>query len=284
MARERFVAAAVECDGNRLHLDVIDVDRAAPTLVFVPGTAVHGMVYRDLLATLADGGVNVVSVDLRGHGRSGGKPGHYTIPALVRDARAAVDYARSHFAGPVVASGSSQGGIVALYLAATDAPLDGVICHNAADLSDPENLVHMGKSRMWLPVRRVVLAVASRFPEVEIDIQRYLDLLVPGRSKAKRMIAADPLALKVITLGALASLSSAPPARPLEQITTPVLLLHGRRDQVFPQRFADALFSRLRCPKEMKVYDRDHFIFTERVDTVVPDMLAWIRDRSPACA
>jgi alpha-beta hydrolase superfamily lysophospholipase len=278
VAFERFEPASTTSAGLRLHLDVIEVERASATLVFVHGTAVYGLVYGDLLAAVADGGCNVVSVDLRGHGRSEGRPGHYTMPELVDDARAAVEYARRRFGGPVVAAGSSQGGLVALYLAATDAPVSGVICHNAADLADPGNLRRMGKSPLLALPRLALLAAGRLWPHTEIAIRRYFDLLVPGPSKVKDRLAADPFTIKVISLGALASLSSAPLAKPVEKITTPVLIVHGGRDTLFPLAFTEALFARLTCDKKLLLYpERDHFVFTEQVGAVVPDLLAWIR-------
>jgi alpha-beta hydrolase superfamily lysophospholipase len=275
---ERFEAASIISGGLRLHLDVIDVAAEAPTVVFIPGTAVYGLAFGDLLDGLAQGGCNVVSVDLRGHGRSDGERGDYTIPLLVEDARAAVEYARRRFRGPIFAIGSSQGGIVGLYLAATDAPVAGVICHNAADLSDPELLRHMGKPAVLGLLRPVLAAAARRFPTFKLDIRRYLNLLLPGRSQVKDFLATDPFSTKVITLRALASLSSAPLARPVEAITTPVMFVAGGRDTIFPLAFTESLFDRLRCDKQLKVYrDRGHFLFTSKVDRVLPDMLAWIK-------
>jgi alpha-beta hydrolase superfamily lysophospholipase len=275
---DRFTTASTTSGGLRLHLDVIQSAAGAPTVVFVPGTAVYGLAFGDLLAGLADGGCNVVSVDLRGHGRSEGVRGDYTIPELVDDARAAVDYARRRFGGPVVVAGSSQGGIVALYLAATDAPIAGVICHNAADLADPALLRAMGKPAALELLRPVLNTAARAFPRFSLNIGRYLDLLLPGKSLVKDYLAADPYAVKVISLRALASLSNARLARPVEAITTPVMLITGGRDKIFPLPFTEALFRRLTCEKRLQVYPgRGHFLLTNKVHTVLPDLHAWIR-------
>src|SRR5262245_7726226 len=82
---ERFELASARSGTLQLHVDLIAVHDQAPTVVFIPGTSVYGLLYGDLLAGLADGGCNVVSVDLRGHGRSEGHRGDYTIPELVDD-------------------------------------------------------------------------------------------------------------------------------------------------------------------------------------------------------
>lgn len=274
----RFEAAQITSDGIRLHLDVIAVDDAAATVVLVPGTSVYGLVYGDMLAGLADAGFNAVSVDPRGHGRSDGRRGSYTIPELVADARAAVAYARDRFGAPVVLAGSSQGGIVAFYCAATDEKLAGAVCHNIADLANPASAGltdRQAAARLMKPLAGWLAAV---FPELPIPIKGYLNLLSRGHEDIKARLAADPLSLKVIRLKALASLGTAPLPCPVEQISTPVLILHGARDTIFPQRYVEELYGRLRCHKELKIYpELDHFLCTDNVPVVLPDVVSWIR-------
>ena len=277
---DRFETATTDSDGITLHLDVIEVDAAQPTLVFFPGTAVYGLTFGDFLAELADQNLNVVSVDPRGHGRSAGIRGRYTVPDLVADARAAIAYAKSRFGAPVFLAGSSQGGLVAFYTAATDEELAGVICHNVADLADPGNAELTAHPIIAKILKPILQGAAAMFPNASFNIQRYFSLLSSGDQTVKDRMAADPLALKVVTLGALASLSSAPLPRPVEEISTPVMIVHGGMDTIFPQALIEGVYQRLSCEKTLKVYpDRDHFLFTENVSQVVPDITAWIHER-----
>jgi pimeloyl-ACP methyl ester carboxylesterase len=282
---ERFEKASVRSDGLTLHLDVIEVARGGPTLVFVPGTSVYGLVFGNFLAALADRGINVVSVDPRGHGRSEGVRGDYSIAELVADGRAAIRYARDRFGGPVFVSGSSQGGIVAFYIAATDEELAGAICHNAADLADRRNVEFTDYPRVAKLLRPLVLALAALRPRMTFNIQRYFDLLSRGDHRVKAWLLADPLSLKVISIRALASLASSRLERPVEAITTPVLLLHGARDKIFPLASTQDLFRRLTCDKTMKVYpDVGHFLVTDHAERIAPDIVAWIEQRARARA
>ena len=137
---DRFEKASTHSDCLRLHLDVIEVDRGRPTVVFMPDTNAYAILYGEFLARLADRGFNVIGFDPRGHGRSQGARGSYTMPELIRDFRAALQYARKRFGDPLFAAGSSQGGITAFYLAAEGLPLAGAICHNLADLGDPRSV------------------------------------------------------------------------------------------------------------------------------------------------
>ncbi len=113
---DRFEQDSILSDGLRLHLDVIEIDKTRPTAVFMPGTNAYALLYGEFLTALADRGYNIVGFDPRGHGRSEGARGSYTLPELVGDMRSATEYARKRFGGPIVVAGSSQGGITAFYL------------------------------------------------------------------------------------------------------------------------------------------------------------------------
>ncbi len=276
---DRFEQGAISNDGIRLHLDIIAVAAGRPTVVFIPGTSVYGLTFGNFLAALADRGYNVVSVDPRGHGRSEGLRGSYTVPELVSDARAAIRYAKQRFNGPVFIAGSSQGGVAAFYAAAADPDLAGAICHNAADLADPGNFELTDRPLLARTLRPLTLALAGLAPELPINIARYYALLSRGDTVIKERLAADPLSLKVIRLKALASLSSAKLERPVEAIKTPVLLLHGGEDRIFPRAFIERLHARLTCQKALKVYDGlGHFLVTEQVEAILPDIAQWIDD------
>jgi alpha-beta hydrolase superfamily lysophospholipase len=279
VAFDRFEQASVTNDGNRLHLDVISVGVGKPSIVFVPGTSVYGLTFGNFLAALAEQDYNVVSVDPRGHGRSEGARGSYTIPELVSDAQAAIGYAAERFKGPLFICGSSQGGIVAFYTAAADARLKGAICHNASDLADPRNLDVTARPALVRALKPFLLAAAAIAPEFPLDTARYYALLSRGDDAIKKRLAADPLSLKVIRLKALASLATAKPARPVEQITTPILFLHGGEDKIFPLAFMQRLHERLTCKKALKIYPGlTHFVLTEHVDVAMPDIVSWVEE------
>lgn len=275
---DRFEAAEVRSDGVLLHLDVV-VPEGSPraTVVFIPGTAVYGLIFADFLAALADAGLNVVSVDPRGHGLSRGKRGSYTIPDLVTDARAAVRYARERFGGPIFIAGSSQGGIAAFYTAATAEDLAGAICHNIADLGDPSKFELTDRPRLARALEGLVKRAAAVAPEAGLNMQLYFHLLSRKHQRVKDLLAADPLTVKVVRLKTLASLSSAELETPVEKIRTPVLILHGERDRIFPLSYIERLHRRLTCPKRLLVYPGvNHFLITEHASRVAPDVARWI--------
>lgn len=275
---DRFESGRIQNDGESLHLDIIEVAPSAPTLVFVPGTSVYGLIFGNFLAGMADAGFNVVSFDPRGHGQSSGRRGDYSIDWLVSDAKAAIDYARQRFRGQVFVGGSSQGGIVAFYVAASDADIDGAICHNIADLPN------VGKAGLtdhpWIArlIRPLVLGIARIRPHTMFNVKRYYDILSSGDETVKDRLANDPLALQAISFRALASLTTTPLPRPPEQVKTPVLVLHGQDDNIFPLAYTQSLYDALGGPKQLNVYPGiGHFLVTEHPDTIIPDIKSWVK-------
>jgi len=277
---DRFESDSVVSDGLALHLDIIEVDGKRPSLVFMPGTNAYAMLYGDLLTALADRGYNIIGFDPRGHGRSEGARGSYTLGELVTDMRSVVSYARERFGAPVVAAGSSQGGITAFYLAAAGAPVAGIICHNAADLCDPDSVRLTRFPRIGGLLRPVLQQLARIFPELPVPMTAYLDLeLEPVRNmgNARDVLYWDPLLVPFVRLKTLASLGSEPLARPVEEIDIPVMLLQAERDTIFPTDYIEKIHARLNCEKSLKVYPGlPHYMIVDHVDRILDDIAEWI--------
>lgn len=298
----------------KLFAPVLVAPGARATVVFIPGTSVYALCYAELMYGLQQAGLNVVGFDPRGQGQSSGRRGDYTILEHVADARAACAYARSRFGGPVFVMGSSQGGIEAFYLAATDEPIAGVICHNLADLPDPDSLrltrFGPGKRKergarienrgegtasskqetpkvMVLVARIMVRALqffARIFPNLPVPISLYLDLKKePMRvfGNAWEFIQQDPLCLRSITLRAMASIAGTPLPRPISEIKTPILELHSSGDNIFPTDYIQKIMARLTGDHEMKIFEGlPHLITIEHVPVILPVVVEWIRGRT----
>lgn len=279
----RFSADRLEGAGPDLHLETLAVGRGAPTVIFMPGTNAYALLYAELLAALADRGFNVVGFDPRGHGLSQGRRGSYTIPDLVEDMDRVVNHARRQFGDPVVVAGSSQGGITAFYFAAGPHPVAGALCHNAADLRDPRSLrltrIPVGVSRRLAPLLR---AVARLFPELPIPMAAYLDLAkepVSGLGSARDVLHRDPALVPFVRLRTLASLSSAPLPRPVEQIRVPILFLHGGDDTIFPEALIRDLHARVGGPSRLAFYPGlPHYLIVDHVERILEDVVAWLRE------
>jgi alpha-beta hydrolase superfamily lysophospholipase len=271
----------IEANGQKLHLDVLANGNGVATIVLIPGTSVYAQTYTAFMYALCQAGFNVVGFDPRGHGRSSGRRGDYTIGGIAQDALAVVDYARRRFQGKVALVGSSQGGIAAFYAAAQDDSLDAVVCHNLADLNGRENQV-LSKLRVppWLtPAASFLMKIYRRFA---FPVALYLDLekefLENGRSAAS-YVHQDPLCVNWITFRALNSLLKTPLAKPVEAITVPIMVVHAGQDNIFPQAYVEQIYNRLDCPKHfLLLKEREHLVLTNRVEEVTPAIADWLNE------
>lgn len=277
---EHFTTDFFMSDGLRINVDLLVHDKAAPTVVFVPGTAIYALCYSEFLYKLYQRGFNVVGFDPRGHGRSEGPRGDYTVEELMRDTHGAISYAINKFNSNVSLMGSSQGGIVALYMAAKDTRLKGVVCQNFADLTAPEaaKLTRFPKLSKYL--RPLILNFGGVMPNTPIPINTYLDLeLVKIKyfGNMKNFIDQDPLALHHISFRALQSLASTPLPKPLHEIEVPVMVFQGTADSIFSVEMTQNIFDKLECKKRFELFeDEDHAIIAESPDKIIGPIVNWL--------
>jgi alpha-beta hydrolase superfamily lysophospholipase len=108
----------------------------APTAVLLCGLGFHTFEYEPLATRLAVAGVNSLSFDYRGHGRSPGPRGRWTLDELAADCGHALDFLSRRDRGPVVLFGNSLGAMVAILCAAHDERTLGVVAANCLARAD----------------------------------------------------------------------------------------------------------------------------------------------------
>ncbi len=256
-----------------------------PVMVFVPGTGVYALLYTEYMYKLSKQGFNVVGFDPRGHGMSSGKRGVYTLGQLVEDALAVIDHAAAVYGDKVAVSGSSQGGMIAFYCAAAEPRLKAAVCHNiiAPDEPDNERMTRWpGLFRPLMPFLSLLQA-GGRFAAGDADDPR-LSLPGPeGRDQPAHpgraeFLKEDPLVASAVSLSALHSLASTPLARKVEEIKTPVMVIHAGRDNIFPEDYVRRVYGRLTCEKEfLYMADAPHLVMTDYVDELIPPISAWLK-------
>jgi pimeloyl-ACP methyl ester carboxylesterase len=160
----------------------------------------------------------VVTFDFRGHGRSGGVS---TVgDKEIRDVEVAVGYARELGYRRIATVGFSMGGSIVLRHAGLVGGVDAV-----ASVSSPGQWYYRGTR----PMRLVHLAIGSK----------------PGRLVAKTVLKTrigngkwDPVPLPPADAAALIS-------------PTPLLIVHGDKDDYFPVDHAQRLYDAAVDPKEL---------------------------------
>ena len=90
-------------------------------IVIAHGVGEHSGRYMHIIDHMAGTGVSFYALDHRGHGRSGGKPGHVEdFMEYIHDLKLLVDHARNEYPkAPLILLGHSMGGVIATKYALT---------------------------------------------------------------------------------------------------------------------------------------------------------------------
>jgi pimeloyl-ACP methyl ester carboxylesterase len=277
----------LQVDGRELHLYHFTADPGDPVMVFIPGTSVYALLYTEFMYKLSQEGFNVIGFDPRGHGKSSGKRGSYTLGELVEDARAVIDHAVSVYGDKVAVSGSSQGGMVAFYCAAAEPRLKAAVCHNVIAPDEPGNERMTRWPALYRPAVPLLpmLQPLMRSPigDLRTPVSAYLDL----KAETSRLfpdvatfLKTDPLVVGAVSLAALTSLPTTPLAVRVEEIETPIMVIHAGRDDIFPEDYVRRVYDRLTCEKEfLYLPDAPHLVMTDYVDDIIPPVSAWLKER-----
>lgn len=276
-----FKEDQVISDGQVLHIETLIHSKSAPTIIIVPGTAIYGFCYAGIMIKLYEAGFNVIAPDLRGHGRSEGIRGDYTIEELVTDVQAVITYAATNYNKYISLLGSSQGSIVSLYTASKDDRIQSMVCQNIADLNATETIQLTRHQNLYKVMRPLIMKAGELIPQTQVPIGSYLNLesiKLSYYGNLKNFLNQDPLVLKSISLRALRSLSSAKMHRPIEMLDIPTMVISGTEDSIFPISYTQSIYDKLQCKKKLKLYDQcDHALIHENVDLIHEDIAEWFR-------
>ncbi len=247
-------------------------------VIIVPGFNAYGGRYQWVAERLNAGGLAAYAVDLRGRGKSEGERFYVeSFADYVSDVAAVVEQARLHDpALPVFLLGHSAGGVIACFYALEHQnDLSGLICESFAfELPAPDFALAAlrGLSHIVPHAHLVRLKTEdfSRDPTVVKAMND--DPLIAGEAEPTQTIA------EMARAGArLREL--------FQQITLPVLILHGTADKVAKpsgsQHFFDAAGS---ADKSLQMYE-GHFhdlLNDTGKELVMSDISQWIDRRLPS--
>jgi alpha-beta hydrolase superfamily lysophospholipase len=228
----------------------------APAVVLLSGLGFHTFEYEPLATELAARGLNALSFDYRGHGRSGGPRGRWTLDELVADSRHAIDFVQARGSGPIMLFGNSLGAMIAIMAGAHD---DRVLTVAAASCP-----ARIGDFLLTWP-RRALFAVAKLIGplaplRVSVDHFYAYEQLIDDPAwistiRRDRLIA-DARRLSVPAFRALLEIWNGPGA--VRELHKPLLVIQGRNDHLQPPRQSDLLFVAANDPKDHKLVDTGH--------------------------
>ncbi len=196
-------------------------------------------------ATRLNRAAGVVTFDFRGHGRSGG------VSTLgdqeINDVAVAVAYARELGYSRIATVGFSMGASVVLRYAALVGGVDAVV-----SISGPGRWYYRGTKSM----RRVHFAAERRVGR--LYSRRYLNTRISdGRW--------DPVPL--------------PPAEAAALISpTPLLIVHGDKDEFFPVEHAEQLYAAARDPRELWIIPGFGHAETSARPALLDRIGGWVRE------
>jgi alpha-beta hydrolase superfamily lysophospholipase len=245
----------------RIVLSVWEPSAPEAVIVFVPATMVHPLYYEPLLRGFAERGFAVIGLHPVGHGKSPRDVKHYTLRDIVQNGRDAVTFALERFRLPVIAMGSSQGGIVAAALAAADERIAMAFLHDVLLSELPESII-VSRFPKWLrhvyrPALGALKFLAKLLPDLELPLDFYLDRArIGSESEVWEPFERDPLCLKRYPLHFLASLFTTRfPGLTDGSVRCPVYVVADSGDRLFTPEYTQEVFGRLRAPyKEMVTF------------------------------
>ena len=246
---------------------------AAPTLVLLSGVGFHTFEYEPLATELAAAGLNVLSFDFRGHGRSGGQRGRWTLDELVADTWHAIDHARLRHDGPMFLFGNSLGAMIAVLTGSRDQRVSGVAAANCP--------ARIGDFLLTRP-RRALFAVAKLIAplaplRISIDHFYSYEQLIDDASWVST-IRGDPLIADARRLSARTYrelLETWDGRQAARELHTPLLVIQGRNDNLQPPRQSRLVFEAADGRKRYELVDTGHLPHLEAPTGLARLLVEW---------
>lgn len=260
----------VHSNGARLHVQQLmsRKDGPAPTVVSVHGLGMDTLAsfYLSLAAPLADAGVNVVTYDLRGHGRSEKTPTKYRLADSADDLIGLLDALA--ITEPVHLVGNSYGGCVSFNVAVAQP-------ERVASITLLDTMPAVGEE--WSQGLEYLFSGAlTDDPSTAFDVRNEV-LSQSIRPDGERVDHILRLATQtLLTTGIPAELpqSTALTVDQVRSVTCPVLGIFGSRSWLAP------LEPRLRelVPQTRTeiIEGLGHFILSEAPDQVLHHLRSWV--------
>ncbi len=271
----------------KLHIRVYESDREDPCIIFIPGITAHVGFYSDMIpdadfmAHMSGEGFNVIGLDLPGHGESGGPRGLYTIAGLIECVSTLVDWIIENFNARIAIMGSSLGGILSPYLAHGEKRIKAIVAHNVADL----------KEELPIVTYRQQLLVAASKPAAPLLLKVNAPILpawavfdishVWENPDYHKIWRRDALCVWWYPASTLTDVLLNPGPKPsLDEITTPILVVDGEYDWIFPVDYCRRQTGKFGGHKDFEIIEKaGHELPVEHMTAFAHLTSWWLKER-----
>jgi lysophospholipase len=263
-------------DGTQLTYDSYEAAAPRAAVLVLHGWSDHAGRWRETCERLRDAGYSAYALDLRGHGRSGGRRGHLSrFSQLLGDLQAFRRVVRLRSERPQLLLGISFGGLVALRYLETQ-PSDPIV--GAMIISPWLGLASRPPAWKLLAAR----ALADLWPTLPVPAKVEADV-VSRDPAVNQAYANDPAVYEVMTPGAWREIQWAQRAVPADshRIETPVLFLLAGEDRLVDAHLARAFADSLKAEVRVRWYPEMYHevLHDPGRDAAFEDMIAFIAGR-----
>lgn len=237
------------------------------TIIFTHGLAEYSKSYIEIAEFFQSKGYNVITYDLRGHGKSYGKRGYVdSYKDYVSDLNELVIYAKKK-SKKVYLVGHSMGGIITNIYAATYNNVDGIIIS-----SSPTNYLNSIKSIRFVPK----VLINNKKLKTNFDDSK----LVANNTYIKDEFDLDYVYLKIATEVLIKGIKRL--KKSYYKYTLPALFLYSQKDLLVDYSNGQYIMDHIASKdKQLNVYSNsNHNIFNDiEKHQIYNDMLKWLEDR-----
>lgn len=248
-----------------IHCELYPGKKDDPVIVFIPGIGTYAEMYCEYLSKLSSWGFNVVGVDLRGHGYSGGERGVYTVADVAADLSCVVDVLSESLNDRIGFMGCSLGAPLARACAERDSRIKALLCHTLFLTEFPPdfftfsgwNMLHM--SRLFVP-------------DFKIDFRSFIDMdALLGENPFAQFIGYDSLIVWDYSVGTLSDIYSDPTRLIDEAMDFKAAIITGEYDEVISPDYMRYIIEKMAHPFDFITIPRARHMlpFVHVKDTVL---------------
>lgn len=253
-----------------LHCELYQHAPDAPTIIFLPGIGTYSQLYCELLSRMSERGFNIVAVDIRGHGFSGGPRGGYRVGEVIADIQQLLDWLQLRFGGPFGIYGCSIGSKLGLAVAERDSRIQALLCHTLFLNELPPDIFHfMGWNSLYF---------SNLFtPQMKINLRLFVDIdnLLKHNPMGK-YADRDPVLVWDYPVYTLHSIYSYPSSILRQPLALPSAIITGDKDQILSLGYARNLINRSVQPFELIVIkDGSHMLPFDHIEETLEASCDW---------